>query len=178
MWTIDLLKEHLRSRGMDPDLYTVAYDPEYGLATFYLHNGVGIITGYQQYNPNQTSKKMNDPKESRYYTYLPSGVDGFFGLEAFDKNKKDIYIVEGVFKAGVLHRLGFNAIAVLTNHPKRLKPWFKILKANYNLIAIGDPDSAGQRLVNTVKQGFLSPLDLDEMEDEEILDLLKRNSAR
>lgn len=173
MWTVDSLKEHLRSRKMNPDLYNVNYDSVDGVITFYLYNGIGHLVGYQQYRPDQTAKKSNDPKDSRYYTYLPSGVDGVFGLETLDINKKDIYIVEGVFKAGTLHRLGFNAIAVLTNSPKRLKPWFRILKANFNLIAIGDPDAAGQKLVNTVKAGYLSPLDLDEMQDQDILDLIE-----
>ena len=159
---------------MDYTLYHTMYgEDELGpIITFYLYNGAKKVVGYQQYRLNQTTKKNNDPHESRYFTYLPSGVDGVFGLECFDPDKKDVYIVEGIFKAAVLHRLGYNAIAVLTNHPKRLKTWFRILKARYNLIGIGDPDSAGQKLVNTVKRGFLSPIDLDEMADEDILELL------
>ena len=172
MWSVDILKEHLRSRGMDSSLYNVSYGCDEGIVSFYLYNGAGTVVGYQQYRPDKTSKKNNDPKESRYFTYLPSGVDGVFGLETLDINKKNIYIVEGIFKAAVLHRLGFNAIAVLTNAPKRLKPWFRILKANYNLIGIGDPDAAGQKLVNMVGKGYTSPLDLDEMQDSDILDLL------
>ena len=177
MWTRSKFVEHLRSRGMDHTLYRVYYNCDQGIITFPLYNGMRVMTGYQQYRPDQTFKKINDPKMSRYYTYLPEGVDGVFGLETLDKNKKTIYIVEGVFKAATLHRLGFNSIAVLTNHPKRLKPWFRILKATFDLIAIGDPDAAGQKLVNTVKKGFLSPLDLDEMTDEDILKLLRNGTG-
>lgn len=145
--------------------------------TFYLYNLSGQIVGYQRYRPDVSTKKINnDEGESRYYTYLPSGVDGVFGLEQLNPQDRTIYIVEGIFKAAVLHRLGYNSIAVLSCHPKRLRPWFKIMKQTWNLVAIGDPDDAGKKLVNTLKRGFQSPYDLDEMNDEEIHQLLKQNS--
>lgn len=166
-------KEHLRERGMTPEFYTATYSDEDGSVTFNLYNGAGKWVGYQTYKQGKSSKKNNDPRESRYYTYLPSGVDGVFGWECVDYSKTDLYIVEGIFKAAKLHTLGFNAIAVLSNHPKRLKPWFKILKARFNLIGIGDNDPAGQKLVNLVGKGFCSPVDLDEMNDDEVLRLLE-----
>lgn len=171
---MESLKQHLITRGMDPDLYQVTYDDVEGVVTFMLYNGVGAIVGYQQYRPAQVSKqKKNNPKEGRYYTYLPRETDGVFGWDLVDFNNKTIYVVEGVFKAGVLHRLGYNAIAVLTSTPKRLKPWFRILKATMNLVAIGDNDDAGRKLVNIVGKGFQSPTDLDEMADEDITKLLR-----
>ena len=169
-------REHLISRGMDPSRYPISYDPEEGIITFLLFNYNGGLVGYQQYRPDQPSKqKKNDPKTGRYFTYLPKDTDGVFGLDVLDHTDRTIYIVEGVFKAAVLHRLGFNALAVLTSTPKRLKPWFKILRQTWNLVAIGDNDDAGRKLVNIVKRGFQSPQDLDEMSDEEILKLLKNN---
>jgi DNA primase len=161
---------------MDPSRYPISYDPEEGIITFLLFNYNGGIVGYQQYRPDQASKqKKNDPKTGRYFTYLPKDTDGVFGLDVLDHTDRTIYIVEGVFKAAVLHRLGFNALAVLTSTPKRLKPWFRILRQTWNLVAIGDNDDAGRKLVNIVKRGFQSPQDLDEMSDEEILELLKTN---
>jgi hypothetical protein len=161
---------------MDPSRYPISYDPEEGIITFLLFNYNGGLVGYQQYRPDQPSKqKKNDPKTGRYFTYLPKDTDGVFGLDVLDHTDRTIYIVEGVFKAAVLHRLGFNALAVLTSTPKRLKPWFKILRQTWNLVAIGDNDDAGRKLVNIVKRGFQSPQDLDEMSDEEILKLLKNN---
>ena len=166
------LVKHLEERGMNPKLYSYAKSYSASTITFYLWNLSGQLVGYQQYRPNKVDKRLNNPKMSRYFTRLKE-KDGVFGLELLDFSKKTVYIVEGVFKAGVLHRLGYNAIAVLTNHPKRLRPWFRILRAQgWNLVAIGDNDSAGQKLVNTVKSGFLSPLDLDEMKDEDIISLL------
>ena len=170
---METLLEHLKSRGMDPSRYPIAYDHDEGIVTFLLFNGTGQLVGYQQYRPSQPSKqKKNDPKSGRYYTYLPKETDGVFGLDVLNHSDRTIYIVEGVFKAAVLHRLGYNSIAVLTSTPKRLKPWFKILRQTWNLVAIGDPDDAGLKLVNTIKNGFQSPLDLDEMTDEDIISLL------
>lgn len=169
------LKQHLIERGMDPTKYPVAYDHAEGIITFLLYNGTGDLVGYQQYRPSQPSKqKKNDPKSGRYFTYLPKDTDGVFGWDVLNPDDRTIYIVEGVFKAAVLHRLGYNAIAVLTSTPKRLKPWFKILRQTWKLIAIGDNDDAGRKLVNIVKNGFQSPTDLDEMSDEDILSLLGR----
>lgn len=166
------LVKHLEERGMNPKLYSYAKSYSASTITFYLWNLSGQLVGYQQYRPNKVDKRVNNPKMSRYFTRLKE-KDGVFGLELLDFSKKTIYIVEGIFKAAVLHRLGYNAIAVLTNHPKRLRPWFRILRAQgWILVAIGDNDSAGQKLVNTVKSGFLSPMDLDEMKDEDIISLL------
>lgn len=162
---------------MDLNIYpSLVLDQENEIATFYLYNLSQKIVGYQKYNPNATSKKINNEETGRYYTYLPKGVDGVFGLEQINPNDRTIYIVEGVFKAVNLHRLGFNAIAVLTSSPKRLKTWFRILKPTWNLVAIGDNDPAGQKLVNIVKKGFLSPTDIDEMPDEDIMKMLKENT--
>ena len=171
------LIRHLKERGMDPSLYCgVGYSYSATKITFPLWNLSGQMVGYQAYRPNKVSKKNNNPKYSRYFTFLKE-KDGVFGLETLDYSKKIVYIVEGIFKAGTLHRLGYNAIAVLTNHPKRLKPWFKILRAKgLILIAIGDNDEAGNKLVSTIKSGFCSPKDLDELTDKEIHDLLQDQS--
>lgn len=169
---MESIADHLRSRGMDPDLYHLAYDEEERIATFLLYNLSGHVVGYQQYRPDADKQKKNHPKEGRYFTYLPKDTDGIFGLDLIDPTNRTIYVTEGIFKAAVLHRLGYNAIAVLTSTPKRLKPWFRIMKATWNLVAIGDPDDAGRKLVNMVKTGFQSPADLDEMTDEDIKSLL------
>lgn len=164
--------QHLQSRGMDTSLYQFGFDDEAREASFYLYNLSGKLVGYQRYSPDLDKKKNNDPKDCRYYTYIPAGVDAVFGLDLLNKEDRTIYIVEGLFKAATLHRLGFNAVAVLTSTPKRLKPWFRIMKATYRLIAVGDNDSAGNKLVNMVGFGKCSPRDLDEMNDEEVLEFL------
>lgn len=166
------LVQHLKDRGMNPDLYNYSKSYSANAITFYLWNLSGQLVGYQQYRPLKIIKKQNNPKSARYFTYLPSGVDGCFGLELLDYSKKDLYIVEGVFKAAILHRLGFNAVAVLTSSPKRFKSWFKSMRQIFNIIAIGDNDAAGAKLVRIVGRGFQSPVDLDEMTDEDMLEML------
>ena len=171
---METLFNHLQTRGMNPNLYRVVLDEKERLATFFLYNFSGQIVGYQHYRPEAGKECKNNPKEGRYFTYLPNGKDGVFGLDLISPADRTIYVTEGIFKAAVLHRLGYNAMAVLTSHPKRLKPWFRIMKATWNLIAIGDPDAAGLKLINTVKNGIQSPLDLDEMSDVDIKNFISR----
>lgn len=167
------LKAHLKSRGMNYKLYRASYSYGANKVTFPLYNGVGDWVGYQAYRPLATGKKKkNDPRLGRYYTRLKYDKLGCFGLECFDPTKRDVYIVEGIFKAATLHRLGYNALAVLTSTPKHMRSWFRILGARYNLIAIGDNDNAGAKLVKIVGRGFQSPMDLDEMTDEAVVELL------
>jgi hypothetical protein len=167
------VKQHLLSRGLDPRLYHCVIDESERVATFSLFNISGQYVGYQVYRPDSHSKKNNCPREGRYFTYLPAQTDGVFGLER-NTGKGPLFIVEGVFKAVALHNMGFDAIAVLTSHPKRMKPWFRILCATRPLIGIGDGDDAGKKLVATIGRGACSPKDLDEMTPEEIQEFSQR----
>lgn len=172
--------QHLVERGMNPDLYYgMAYDEENDAVTFPLWNLSGQMVGYQIYRPTINDKKINDENLGRYYTYLPRGVDGAFGMDLIDPDSKEpIYCVEGVFKAAVLHRLGYQALALLTSTPKRWKPWFRIMRKTRRLIGIGDPDPAGQKLVNIVGAGSVTPYqDLDEMSDADIIEFVERLKA-
>lgn len=168
------IKRHLSDRSVDLGLYnSIVVDEENCLATFLCYNLSGQLTGYQRYNPksNNKGKGMND-EGVRYFVRGKENTMPVFGLDLLDYEKDTLYVVEGVFKATILHSLGFNAIAVLTSTPKPLKRWFYLMKKRFNLVAIGDPDQAGQKLVNCVGKGFCSPADLDEMTRESILDLL------
>lgn len=160
--------QNLLDRGMDPERYHVIIDEDERMATFLLFDMTGRITGYQQYRPDSMQKKTNDQAAARYYTYVPRMVDAMFGLETVRVDSDPVIIVEGVFKATKLHSLGYTAIAVLTCDPKRLRPLFRILRQARRLFAIGDPDSAGQKLVNRTKAGFCSVADLDEMSDADV----------
>lgn len=166
---VENMLAHLVARGMNPALYKIALTTE--TATFFLYNPTGKLVGYHQYRPGAEKHNKEDPKLARYYTYLPRGIDGLFGLEQ-DNGIGRLYVVEGIFKASKLHSLGENAIAVLGATPNRLKSQFKIW--NRELFAIGDNDKPGRQLVNLVKRGIQSPVDLDEMTDEEVLNVLQR----
>lgn len=162
------LVKHLESRGMNTSLYRFFVGEE--VVTFLLYNPHGKLVGYQQYRPGADKKTKNDPREGRYFTYLPREVDGFFGLE--QDVGGPLFIVEGVFKAAKLHSLGYSAVAVLGASPKRLKSWFRAVSRQRRLFAIGDNDAAGAGLVKIVGAGIQSPKDLDEMTDEEVMELI------
>lgn len=167
---MDLYK-HLLSRNYDPSRYVnQVLHAEEGILTVYLTNLCGQFIGYQQYRPNEQAKRLNDPKMSRYFTYSPRGVNACWGLETLDSCKKDLYLVEGIFKASTLHMLGYNAVALLTSHPKPMKSWLHTM--NYNLIGIGDNDKAGDGIIKVAGKGFKLERNLDEYPLEELQALL------
>lgn len=187
-----MLSSHLFDRHLFVPAYTNIHlyqpDPDSlvgSVATVLLTDYTGHLTGYQQYRPDITCKKTNDSKLARYFTYVPRGTIGVWGLERFNPDKKDIYIVEGTFKAATLHCLGYNAIAVLTNKPKQHRHDLERLRLlGYNLIAIGDSDKAGEALVdyidsiNGAEVGFITSKDLDEYDWPDIVDILAHYQDR
>jgi DNA primase len=145
-------------------------DEENSILTVYLNNLSGQFVGYQQYRPLETAKRLNDPRESRYFTYSPKDTTAVWGLETLDRSKDKLYIVEGIFKASTLHMLGHNAIAVLTSHPKAMKSWLHTLP--FELIGIGDNDKAGKGIISVAGKGFQLERDVDEYDLEELQEIL------
>lgn len=168
---MDLYK-HLLSRNYDPSTYVnQVLDVKDNILTVYLTNLSGQFVGFQQYRPEEEAKRLNDPRLSRYFTYSQRGVNACWGLETLDPTKKDLYLVEGIFKASTLHMLGLNAVALLTSHPKPMKSWLHTM--NYNLVGIGDNDKAGDGIINVARKGFKLDKDVDEYDLEELQELLK-----
>lgn len=155
------LVKHLLSRNYDPSRYVnQVLDLDNSVLTVYLTNLAGQFNGYQQYRPLVKEKRVNHPSEARYFTYSQRGVNACWGLETLNPRNKDLYLVEGIFKASALHMLGYNAIALLTSNPKPMKSWLHTLP--YNLIGIGDNDNAGKGMAKIAGKGFQSDKDLDE----------------
>lgn len=166
------LIKHLLTRNYDPTRYVnQVLDMDDSVLTVYLTNLSGQFSGFQQYRPTVESKRLNDPREARYFTYSQRGVNACWGLETLDPLKNDLYLVEGIFKASALHMLGYNALALLTANPKPMKSWLHTL--NHNLIGIGDNDKAGKGIVNIAGKGFQSELDLDEYSLTELESVIK-----
>lgn len=155
------LVKHLLTRNYDPTRYVnQVLDIENCVLTVYLTNLCGQFVGFQKYQPLVKEKRTNHPSEARYFTYSQRQVNACWGLETLDPTKKDLYLVEGVFKASALHMLGYNAVALLTSRPTPMKNWLRTLP--YNLIGIGDGDDAGTGIVEVAGKGFQPELDLDE----------------
>lgn len=171
MTKLNLVK-HLLGRNYDPTRYVnQVLDTVNCVLTVYLSNLNGKFVGFQQYRPLVKEKRVNNATEGRYFTYSPRSTTACWGLETLDPTKKDLYLVEGLFKASALHMLGHNALAVLTANPLPMKSWLHTLP--YNLIGIGDADKAGRWLPKLAGQGFQSELDLDEYTLEELQNLLE-----
>lgn len=166
------LVDHLRQRNFEPSLYcNIACNHDDAILTVYLYNLSGQLVGYQQYNPNSTDKRTNVKDEARYFTYRTEDKLAVWGLETLDPTKPVCFVVEGIFKASALHKLGLNAIAVLCNNPKQMRSWFEALP--YRLIAIGDNDKAGEKLIDMVGEGTRFEKDVDEYSFEELRDMME-----
>lgn len=162
----ETMLDHLKSRGMNPDIYNLGYNCK--TVSLPLYDFSGKQVGYQNYIPF-APKQHKNPREARYFTYLPKDTNGYFGTESLDFSDT-LYLVEGVFKAAKLHKLGFSAVALMGSETKRHISQLNLLRRPY--VGIGDNDEAGQKFAKALK-GFVSPLDLDEMLDQEVLELLK-----
>lgn len=166
------LVKHLLQRNYDPTRYVnQVLDFDESILTVYLTNLSGQHVGFQQYRPLVKDKKVNNAMLGRYFTYSQRGVNACWGIETLDTTKKDLYLVEGIFKASALHMLGHNALALLTANPKPMKIWLHTMP--YNLIGVGDNDQAGQWMPKIAGQGFQSELDLDEYSLNELQELLE-----
>ncbi len=134
------MQEHLSHRGVRNVVRLLSVTDE--LAVFPLYNLSGQLVGYQNYRPNATKKKTNDPREARYFTRVKQ--ETVWGLEYLNPCRPELFVVEGVFDAVKLVELGFNAVAVLCNDPKAVGNMLKCLP--YLTVALCDNDAAGLKL--------------------------------
>ena len=114
------IEQHLREREVRNFQHVIlAEDACY----FVLYNLSGQIVGMQRYSP--VGSKSVKEAERRYLKkhdinklkYVPIyNIDELcvWGLHSY-KVEKDLYIVEGIFDAIILHNVGLSAIATLSN---------------------------------------------------------------
>jgi DNA primase len=159
------VEAHLRERGMVHTFNSVAFDED--VATFYLRDFSGRQVGYQRYRPF-AERNCRNVKEARYFTRLPRGVNGYWGLESLMWDGT-VYLVEGVFKAAKLHNLHVPAVALMGSETKHHIT--QLLLMGRRFVGVGDNDPAGEKFARALG-GFTSPRDLDEMTDEEVEKLL------
>lgn len=168
---------HLVYRGGSTTMHAVHVDEKY--IYFYLYNLSGQLVGYQRYYKDGSKEyRNNDRDDAKYYTRITHGakgsVLGVYGLHTYHP-QSDLYLVEGVFDAIVLHRFGYSAIATLTNNPAHLKSWLSSLPNK--IIAVPDGDKAGSKLSIYADTTVELPegMDVNKMYTEDRMDeLLKR----
>jgi len=131
---------------MHRDLDVSKYSGVVAVYTFPLWNLMGQMVGYQQYRPDADKERKLNPKDMRYYTYLPSNTNTAWGLETLNPRKVNLLVVEGIFDAVKLHNAGCNALAVLANNPRPLKSWLHTL--GYNIVPVCEGDKAGRMLAS------------------------------
>lgn len=155
---------YLKSRNFDINLYqNVYYDEK--IMTLILHDFSGKIIGYQRHIPF-APKKTKNPKEARYFTRVTKNSSpGVWGRE-YDNGSNLVFIVEGVFKASCLHKLGYQAWALLTSSPSPCM-MSQLKLTNKTFICIGDNDKAGKSLSNKFKRGIILD-DIDEWDSNEL----------
>lgn len=123
------LHKHLADRNLDESLYSkIWFNYDENCVTFPLWNLSGQLVGYQQYRPYAPKERENDPKESRYYTYHRSRVSGLrqnvmWGLESLRLRSDILVVVEGVFDACILHRIGIPSVALLNGSSEPSEDW-------------------------------------------------------
>lgn len=168
------LKRHLNDRQLWLSLYDgIQIVEEEDLVIFPLWNLSGQMVGYQQYRPNATKDKKNDPREGRYYTSLhgnkyekPLGV---WGLETYHFDSRYLFITEGIFDACRLHNLGIPAVALLNSSHKHYKNW--LTSTGRRIIKV--EDDHGSSLGPYENLSIPSDRsDLGECTDDEIFDAL------
>lgn len=163
---MNTVEQKLRERHLDPTKYHVSWDDE--VATFLLFNLSGQIVGYQNYRWYAEKVRNNDPRESKYFTYMNRNMLCVWGMESFNFRTDVLFLTEGVFDAVRLHQLGLPAVAVLSNNPKQLRPWLRTLPRH--VVAVCDGDKAGRALAKLGDEAVIMPdgLDLGDLSEENV----------
>jgi hypothetical protein len=161
------LAQHLRSRGMEPKLYSFTGYGE-DCVEFPLYNFAEHMTGFLRYRP-EGQKGVRNAEDGKYYTYITKGEVGVFGLESLGFSNT-IYLVSGLFKASTLHRLGYAALHVSSVSPEVVKRHMYLMNRPY--FGIGDNDKEGEEFADKYG-GWQSPRDVDEMPDEQVHGMLE-----
>jgi len=150
--------QHLKDRHVNLSTYSLTVDEKERVATFLLFNLSGVVCGYQQYRPDADKKRKNDPRSGRYYTYRTPGQIAVFGLETYFR-PGPLFLTEGVFDAVRLHNLGLPAVATLSNDPKHIVGWLRVLSRRK--IAVCDPGPSGALLAQHADEVLTCPGDQD-----------------
>ena len=167
-------REHLLSRNYNPDLYkNQSIDDNNNLLSVHIYNLEDMMVGFQTYNP--LGSKATFPRDAaKYNTYCMKGEKAFWGLETLDSSKSTLFIVEGLFKASALHKIGYNALSIFGSNASHLTDLLHSL--NFELVAVGDNDEGGETLVKSVEKmggfGFMLEKDVDEYTSTELIDIL------
>lgn len=144
---METLKQHLKNRYLKVENHKCWIDDVERIATFPLYNLSGQLKGYQQYRPDTTNKKSNNPRESRYFTYKSKGEIAIWGLESWYYSDT-LFLTEGLFDAARFTYNNVAAIAVLSNTlDKQTINWLWAIRKTRKVISVCDGDDSGKKLI-------------------------------
>lgn len=156
----------------NPNWKDVVVNPNNEVLTFLLYSPDQRLVGYQKHCWDLPKLQDNS---GRYSYYISQGEMPIFGLEYLRSLEDPILVVEGVFDALTLRRLGYQAISPLTVCPRKsVQKWIQHLP---NTIAICDGDRAGLQLQNLTERSILLPEgeDCNSMKLQQLAKILKEN---
>lgn len=157
------LKEHLIERGLldwHSNYYIIE---EEDLVIFLLSDFMGKITGIQNYRRfggklHQSKYTKENYDKMKYWTVKPRATEAIWGYDSLHLSP-EIYLVEGIFDAMVLHRLGKSCLALLGCNPKDCKNSLSLIRRE--LITICDGDDAGGQLAEYADSAIYLPIGED-----------------
>jgi DNA primase len=168
------LKEHLEQRHCDIKLHNPILDQEEEVVTFLLYNLSQQIVGFQQYRPNGTKNKKNDPREGRYFTFHRKQTIAVFGIESLHLTPDIVFVTEGIFDAARLTNRGVSAIATLSNNPNQDCRNF-LRSLGRKIVVVCDNDIAGKQLANCGDVAiFTEEKDLGECSEQYISEIIEK----
>lgn len=165
--------DHLKQRGINPDITHFIHDEASNNTYFFLYNLSGDCVGHQKYNPDYP-KQDGLGSQGRYYTKPYKEASGHskisvYGLETFIDTKSYFFVAEGIFDIIKVHNAGEPGIANLgCSLSKQAKNWYNTLPQKK--ILIQDKDDAGKELSAIADYIYTVPdpyKDLGDMPQEE-----------
>lgn len=160
---------------MDLNLHRAWIDEEGNTATFPFWNINGQMVGYQRYIPNAPKIRSNDEK-GRYYTWRNKDQVSFWGMESWYLSNP-LFLCEGIFDACHFTKLGYSALATISNDPSGpTSKWLMFVRKIRPIIAVCDDDPAGRKLAkygntfHVVKDGK----DIGDSTDEYVHELARK----
>lgn len=174
------IRQHLLNRDVNFDEDCVYINEKLNTATFLLWNLSKQLIGYQHYNPGgpkgkRANTKDVDVRDLKYQSRITkigtTPMLAVYGLETYDPKSEYLFVVEGIFDAIKLHRLGLPAIAVIANDPIHLREWLSTLPQKIIVISDRDENEAGNKLLSYGDLSYTVPAPFGDLGDMELVDV-------
>jgi hypothetical protein len=139
------MRKHLEERYFDLNQHTCWFNDE--VAVFPIYGINGKIVGYQNYRPDGTKERNNNPLIGKYFSRLQKDIVSVWGMESFYFSN-ELYVCEGIFDAARFTYNGKSAVAILScDVPKYVKKWFAFIRKIRPVIVVCDNDKSSEKMI-------------------------------